>query len=144
MISMTMPGPPQHQQEETTGFSEAWTSHFIGSSFPRIYMWPGALSYYIRWHSHWTNFSSRTEGVVPSNMVSNVRGFATLWTVCHQARLTMGFSRQEYWSGLPFPSPGDLPNPGINHTNSCVSSCTAGRFFVHWATEEALPSHSTG
>ena len=35
------------------------------------------------------------------------------WTVAHQAPLSVGFSRQEYWSGLPFPSPGDLPNPGI-------------------------------
>ena len=40
------------------------------------------------------------------------RLFAALWTVAHQASLPMGFSRQEYWSGLPFPSPGDLPNPG--------------------------------
>ena len=39
--------------------------------------------------------------------------FATPWTVACQAPLSMGFSRQEYWSGLPFPSPGDLPNPGI-------------------------------
>ena len=39
--------------------------------------------------------------------------FATAWTVAHQASLSMGFSRQEHWSGLPFPSPGDLPNPGI-------------------------------
>ena len=39
--------------------------------------------------------------------------FATPWTVAYQASLFMGFSRQEYWSGLPFPSPGDLPNPGI-------------------------------
>ena len=38
---------------------------------------------------------------------------ATPWTVAHQAPLFMGFSRQKYWSGLPFPSPGDLPNPGI-------------------------------
>ena len=38
---------------------------------------------------------------------------ATPWTVAHQAPLSMGFSTQEYWSGLPFPSPGDLPNPGI-------------------------------
>ena len=37
----------------------------------------------------------------------------TPWTVAHQAPLSMGFSRHEYWSGLPFPSPGDLPNPGI-------------------------------
>ena len=39
--------------------------------------------------------------------------FATLWTVAYQALLSMGFSRQQYWSGLPFPSPGDLPDPGI-------------------------------
>ena len=39
--------------------------------------------------------------------------FATPWTVAYQAPLSMGFSRQEYWSGLPFPSPGDLPDPGI-------------------------------
>ena len=38
---------------------------------------------------------------------------ATLWTVAHQAHVSMGFSMQEYWSGLPFPSPMDLPNPGI-------------------------------
>ena len=37
----------------------------------------------------------------------------TPWTVARQALLSMGFSRQEYWSGLPFPSPGDLPNPGM-------------------------------
>ena len=42
-----------------------------------------------------------------------VQLFATPRTVAYQASLSMGFSRQEYWSGLPFPSPGDLPNPGI-------------------------------
>ena len=46
-------------------------------------------------------------------LLSRVRLFATLWTVAHQAPLSMGFSRQEYWNGLPFPSPGDLPDPGI-------------------------------
>ena len=45
--------------------------------------------------------------------LSHVRLFATLWTVARQAPLSMGFSRQEYWSGLLFPSPGDLPNPEI-------------------------------
>ena len=44
---------------------------------------------------------------------SRVQLFATPWTVALQGPLSMGFSRQEYWSGLPFPSPGDLPNPGI-------------------------------
>ena len=45
--------------------------------------------------------------------LSHVWLFATPWTVAHQAPLSMGFSRQEYWSGLPLPSPGDLPPPGI-------------------------------
>ena len=44
---------------------------------------------------------------------SRVQFFVTPWSVAHQAPLSMGFCRQEYWSGLPFPSPGDLPNPGI-------------------------------
>ena len=46
-------------------------------------------------------------------MFSHVRLFATFWTVAHQAPLSMGLSGQEYWSGLPFSPPGDLPNPGI-------------------------------
>ena len=46
-------------------------------------------------------------------LLSCVRLFATPWTVAYQSPLSMGFSRQEYWSGLPFPSPEDLPNPGI-------------------------------
>ena len=45
--------------------------------------------------------------------LSCVRLFAPPWTVAYQAHLSMGFSRQEYWSGLPFPSPGDVPDPGI-------------------------------
>ena len=45
--------------------------------------------------------------------LSRVRLFATPWTVAHQASPSIGFSRQEYWSGLPVPSPGDLPDPGI-------------------------------
>ena len=50
---------------------------------------------------------------VPAQLFSGVRLFASLWTVAHQAPLSMGFSRQESWSGLPFPSPGDPPDPGI-------------------------------
>ena len=45
--------------------------------------------------------------------LSRVQLFAILWTIGHQAPLSMGFPRQEHWSGLPFSSPGDLPNPGI-------------------------------
>ena len=52
--------------------------------------------------------------------------FVTPWTVAHQTPLSMGFPRQEYWSGLPFPSPGDLPNPGIEP----ASPAMAGGFFT--------------
>ena len=55
-----------------------------------------------KWCLHWCVLSH----------FSNVRLFVTLWTVAHQAPLSMGFSRQEYWSGLPCCPPGDLPNPG--------------------------------
>ena len=50
--------------------------------------------------------------------LSRVRLFVTLWTVAYQVPPSMGFSRQEYWSGLSFPSPGDLPNPGTEFGSS--------------------------
>ena len=50
----------------------------------------------------------------------------TPWTVAHQPPLSMGFPRQEYWTGLPFLSPGDLPNPGIE----LASPALAGGFFI--------------
>ena len=53
----------------------------------------------------------------------------TSWTVAHQAPLSMQFSRQEYWSALPSPSPGDLPNPGIE-PGSLVFPALAGGFFT--------------
>ena len=54
-----------------------------------------------------------TTGMCEVKSFSRVLLFATPWTVAYQAPPSLGFSRQEYWSGLPFPSPGDLPNPGI-------------------------------
>ena len=61
--------------------------------------------------------------------------FATPWTLAHQAPLSMGFSRQEYWSGLPCPPPGDLPYPGIKPA-SLMSPALAGRFFTISTTWE--------
>ena len=58
-----------------------------------------------------------------------VRLFVTLWTVAHQAPLSMGFSKQESWSWLPFPPPGDLPDPGIKLT-SLITPALAGRLFT--------------
>ena len=57
---------------------------------------------------------------------SRVRLFVTAWTVAHQASLSLGFSRQEYWNGLPFPSPGDLPNPGIEPESLTFPALQAG------------------
>ena len=57
--------------------------------------------------------------------LSRVRFFVTPWTVAHQAPPSMGFSRQEYWSGLPFLSPGDLPDPGIEARSPALQ----GKFF---------------
>ena len=58
---------------------------------------------------------------------SRVQLFETLWTIARQATLSMGFSRQEYWSGLPCLSPGDRPDPGIKS----LSPTLAGGFFYH-------------
>ena len=62
--------------------------------------------------------------------LSRVRLFATPWTVAYEASQSMGFSRQECWSGLPFPSPGDLPNPGNEPGSPALRA-------------EALPSEPT-
>ena len=70
---------------------------------------------------------------------SRVQLFGTPWIAAHWAPLAMGFSRQEYWSGLPFPPPGDLPNPGMEPA-SLESPTLAGRFFATSATWEALSS----
>ena len=67
----------------------------------------------------------------------SVQLFATPWTVARQVPLSMGFPRQEYWSGLPFPSPGNLPDPGIE-PSSFMSPTLAGGFFTSNATWEAL------
>ena len=83
---------------------------------------------------------------------SRVQLWATLWTVACQAPLSMGFPRQEYWSGLSFPFPGDIPNPGIKPTspawqvdslppshwgspyvcNMCICVCTHTHVFIYF------------
>ena len=57
---------------------------------------------------------------------SHVQLFVMLWTVAHQASLSIGFPSQEYWNGLPYPSPGDLPDPGIEP----MSPALTGGFFT--------------
>ena len=62
--------------------------------------------------------------------LSCVRLFVTTWTVACQTSLPMEFSRQEYWSGLPFPIPGDLPKPGIEHVSLESPALASG--LGHW------------
>ena len=69
--------------------------------------------------------------------LSRVWVFATPWTAACQAPPSMGFSRQEYWSGVPFPSPGDLPNPGIEPRSptlqaDALTSEPPGNLFIIW------------
>ena len=65
--------------------------------------------------------------------------FAILWTIACQASLSMGFLRQESWSGLPFPSPENLPYPGIETVSPALQavSCIAGRLY-HWANRDSI------
>ena len=66
--------------------------------------------------------------VLSAQMLSHVRVFATPWTVVRQAPLSMGFSRQGYWSGLPFPSTGDVPNPGTEPECPASLALAGGSF----------------
>ena len=71
-------------------------------------------------------------------MLSLVRLFATPWTVAHQGPLSMGFPRQEYWNGLPFPSPEDFPNPGIEPASPslvCMHAKSHRQILCHGATK---------
>ena len=91
-----------------------WQSHTPMGGIPwrRIHMWLSAwASSRITWKLMllvpWSWFESESE------VAQSCPTLCDPWTVVHQTPLSMGFSRQEYWSGLPFPSAGDLPNPGI-------------------------------
>ena len=75
----------------------------------------------------------RSTGQALVSVLGHVRLFLTPWTAADWVPLSVGFSRQEYWSGLSFPLPGDLPNPGIQRM-SPASSVLAGGFFTKSAT----------
>ena len=77
---------------------------------------------------------------VKVKLLSHVRLFVTLWTGVYQAPPSMGFSRQEYWSGLPFPSPGDLPDSGIKPRSPSLEEDTFNLWAprVPWNTSKLL------
>ena len=86
-------------------------------------MYPGENSITYSWLSVYM-VSPYLHVVVSHSVVSN--SFVILWIVAHQTPLSIGFAKQEYWSGLPLSSPGDLPDPGIKP----ISPALAGRFFI--------------
>ena len=77
----------------------------------------------------WVHSGVLSHKRVCAQLLHHVQFFVTPWTVAHQAPLSMGLSRQEYWSELPFPSPADLPNPVVE-TASPVNPALAGSFFT--------------
>ena len=81
-------------------------SNKIGKKLTNISVFK-VTEYELFYHPALISMSERVKSL------SGVRLFATPWTVAYQDPQSMGFSRQEYWNGLPFPSPGDLPDPGI-------------------------------
>ena len=93
--------------------------------------------------SQWSGWGGNLSVSIPCNLkvpvccvlnhFTHIQLFVTLWTIACQTLLSMGFSRQEYWSGLSFLSPGDLPDPGIEPL-SLMSPALAGRFFTTSAT----------
>ena len=72
--------------------------------------------------------STLPSGACMLNCFSHVQLFGTPWTIAHQAPLSMRFPRQEYWSGLPCPPPGDLPDPGIKPTSLTSATWEAHPF----------------
>ena len=75
----------------------------------------------------WYSFVCVYVCVCVCSVMSNF--FATPWTVVHQAPLSMGFPRPEYWSGLPFPPPGELPNPGIEPMSPASPALQVSSFY---------------
>ena len=78
---------------------------------------------------------------MPACVLSHVLLFVTPWTAAHQAPLSTEFTKQEYWTGLPFTASGDLPDPGIEPV-SPVSPASAGGFFTTEPTWEARDGRS--
>ena len=104
-----------------------WISQFdVNCSMLRLFLWSCLQGEVLK---HFVHTRKLLVILWKWKLPSHVQLFATQWTVARQAPLFMEFPRQEYWSGLPFPSPGDPPNPGIEPM-SPVSPPLAGRFFT--------------
>ena len=124
----------------------------IFCTFTVVYSYDFCVCCYYKWGFLFCIYTYRyTYICMHAQSLSYVWLFGTSWTVAHRAPLSMGFPRQEYWSGLPFPFPGDLHDPRIEPT-SFASSALAGGFFtteppgkpiyvyliLHWKVKHSL------
>ena len=132
-LTFSLPGSSIHRISQARILEWVVISFTMGSSQPRIK--PGLLL----WQADSLPMSHLETVKMGCAVLSHfrlVRLFTTQWTIALHDPLSMRFSGQEYWSGLPCPHPGDLPNPGIELA-SLMSPALAGRFFTTSATWEA-------
>ena len=119
------------------GISQARILEWVSISFSRGSSWPKDRTHVscVSCNGRWFLYQLNHQGSCMLNRFIRVQIFATLWTIACQAPLSIGFSRQEYWSELQCPPPGDLPDPGIEST-SLVSPALAGGFVTTSPTWE--------
>ena len=129
----------EHNREQSP-LSFLWTEQKGLEQSSEEPVFPSHLEFTVQDSARVGRLKALGSSCVHVHMLSHVQLFAAPWTVAHQASLSRGFSRQEYWGGLPFPSPGNLPDPEMEPT-SLVSPALAGRFFTTSATWEALHLH---
>ena len=135
------PGVPQSWDHKELDTTEWLSTAQHTESPPSLAMHPEHLSPHSKESQHRGNLSPQTSiCACMLNCLSRVRLCATLRTVAYQTPLSMGFSRKEYWSGLPCPPPGDLPST-LTEPSSLRSPALAGRFFTSRATWEAPNLH---
>ena len=129
-MDYNLPGASVHGILHTRILEWVVISYSKGSSWPRYQIHISCFSCIGRWILyHWALGKSLPMHEKKVKPLSHVQLFATPRTVAYQAPPSMGFSRQKYCSGLSFPTPRDLPDPGIKHT-SLVSPALAGNFFT--------------
>ena len=140
-------------------FSIFCTMHAVSHLIPTETLWSGASLVHLSIHAFKKHLLGIYYGQILCNWgssheqakslhacvlscFSHVWLFVTPWTTAHQAPLSLGFSRQEYWNGLLFPPPGDLPNPGIEPMSRSMS--WIGRWALLWLVPPVTPFYRPG
>ena len=136
--SQTNPQPKSWLVEKLSSMKSALAPKMLWSQYSSLNIQFSSLNTSLHFHCHviWVTIIFCLGACVFSHHIVS-HFFVTPWTVvAHQAPLSMGLSRQEHWSGLSFPSPGDLPDPGVQHV-SLMSPALASGFLTISSTWEA-------